>query len=173
MKSARRILTLAPVGLVLLLLLVALPAGAAPSEDLDIIATITFDIASGTMHGTGTWDATDGLIVGEGAAEEDDWIAGYPPGYIFKTAHPTETWADEYGTITIQTQLNVDEWTIDDFPCDTSFSGSGNWVIMSGTGAYEHLRGQGRVTMVGEITPDSCPYLNVVEEYQGSGHFDP
>jgi hypothetical protein len=26
---------------------------------------------------------------------------------------------------------------------------------------------------VAEITPDSCPYLNVVEEYQGSGHFDP
>jgi len=161
-----------------MLLLVALPAGAPPPEELEITAIITFDIFSGTMHGTGTWEALEGLIVSSGAAEEDASHAGWPPGYIFKTAHNTETWVDGYDSITIQTQVNVDEWTINGFN-DVHFVGSGQWVIKSGDGAYENLKGQGTATYAGDITPDSCPppfspcNLIIVEEYSGSGHFDP
>jgi hypothetical protein len=166
--------SLAVRGMVLLVvaLAFALPAGAAPPEELSVTAVVEFDVASGTMHGTGPWFA-EGFIDSSGIAQEDHFVAGWPPGYIFKTAHTIETWEDEYGTITIQGQLNVDEWTINAFPCDTSFEGSGNWVIKSGTGAYENIRGQGTVTVEGEITPDSCPYLVVQEFYVGRAHIEP
>jgi hypothetical protein len=173
MKSSRRISAFALGTLMLALILGALPAGATPPEELSVAADLAFNVFSGDMHGTGTWYAVEGLIVSSGAAEEDASHAGWPPGYIFKTTHTTETWVDEYGSITIQTQLNVDEWTIIGFPCNASFQGSGNWVIRSGDGAYENIRGQGTVTVVGEITPDTCPYLNLREFYVGSAHIEP
>ena len=51
--------------------------------------------------------------------------------------------------------------------------GSGHWVIKSGTGAYQNLKGDGSVTFVGRITPDSCPNLIVSESYEGVAHFEP
>jgi hypothetical protein len=177
MKSSRRISMFVLVALLLVLILVASPAAATQPEELELTATIYFDVASGTMHGTGTWSSS-GFIDSSGVAEEDHFVAGWPPGYFFKTAHLTETWEDDYGTITIQTQLNVDDWIINAFN-DVHMEGSGQWVVKSSDGAYENLKGGGRVSFVGDITPDSCPepyspcYLISVEEYEGLVHFDP
>ena len=95
MKSSRRISTFSAAASLLVLILVALPAGATPPEELEVTATIYFDVASGTMHGSGTW-LSEGFIDSSGVAQEDHFVAGWPPGYIFKTAHLTETWEDEY-----------------------------------------------------------------------------
>lgn len=153
-------------------MLVALPASAAQPETVHTDVQMVFDISTGTMHGEGTW-SSQGLITSSGNAEEDHFVAGWPPGYVFKTAHLTETWADASGTITLQTQLNVGEWTIVDFPFDIGYVGLGHWVIKSGTGAYENLWGEGEVTFAGSITPESFPNLVVTETYEGVAHVAP
>ena len=172
MRSIRGMSTLAIASLTLALILVALPVSATPPDDIRTEAELVFDVSSGTVHGEGAW-SSEGLITSSGQAEEGHFVAGWPPAHVFKTAHLTETWRDANGEITIQTQLNVGEWTIVSFPSDVHYEGSGHWVVKSGTGAYENLKGKGAVTFVGDITPDSYPNLIVAESYEGVAHFEP
>ena len=172
MKSSRSKSTFAVVALTLAVILVALPASAAPPESIHTDVQMVFDISAGTMYGEGSW-SSQGFITSSGNAAEDHFVAGWPPGYVFKTAHLTETWTDANGTITIQTQLNVEQWTIVDLPSDISYEGSGHWVVKSGTGAYENLKGEGEVIFVGSITPESFPNLIVAETYEGVAHLAP
>jgi hypothetical protein len=176
MRSSRGKSAFAVVALTLAVILVALPASAAPPESIHTDVQMDFDILAGTMHGEGAW-SSKGLVNSSGDAQEDHFVAGWPPGYLPKTAHLGETWADADGTITIQIQLNVGGWTIVSFPCEVHYEATGHSVIESATGVYENLKGERAVTSVGDITPDSCSplkvTLSVTETYEGIAHFAP
>lgn len=156
--------------LVLVLVMVG-PAGATPPETLEITSASNYTFAD-FYNPTGTWHS-EGLIETDGELEAvlSHFGAGWPPGKGFQTAHIVEVYGDAHGSITIQSHTTGVEWTYDG-PYLQHFEGSGQWVILSGTGAYEDLHGQGTISIVGDA--DFGAGTMVVEAtYSGQAHFDP
>lgn len=123
--------------MVLMVLIMAIPspASASPPEQ------IHFDVIAGLGGYPGTW-SSNGLVASNGTATFNPFVAGQDPILgIPATVHDTFTLTDEHGSITFKGQgksaiIN---------------NNNGNpvpgyrltWVIISGTGAYVNLHGQG------------------------------
>ena len=121
-----------------------------------------------TSVGSGSW-SSDGLFTTGGSLVEDSNHAGSGPGVCFRTVHTTDTLQDQNGTITLLMQLTQNEGG----GCATAAM-EVNWVILSGTGAYADLHGQGGGTATGYVQFVPPGTLNYVLYYdlQGQGHFD-
>lgn len=171
------------VGLFLILIMVlAAPAGATPPEDLNITLWSHYKFWD-FYNPTGTWES-DGLINSDGNLEELQLHEGNanPHGKPFQTAKSIEVIGDEYGTITIRSQLHGFEFNydddycndpIDDGPYDECFVGTGRWVILSGTEDYANLHGKGAVAVTGKVDWDAG-IMDITAEYKGDkAHFDP
>ena len=132
---------------------------------------------------TGTWTA-NGAISGDGNLDGvlKHFGAGWPHGIGFQTAHVIEVISDDNGTITISTNASGFEWTTDydeeiygeycaagSDAYDEYFIGDGNWVILSGTGAYENLHGQGKATLLGCVDWDAF-IMDTTGIYDGQMH---
>lgn len=166
--------------LLILALVVAIPAGATPPEDIVIHSTSHysfFDFA----NPTGTWDSS-GVVESSGKLEDVPvhFGAGWPHGIGFKNAHVIEVISDDNGTITIRSIITGVEWEYFDneacasnpfFQRDEQFKGSGNWVILSGTGAYKNLHGQGNLMSSGDVSCENMT-MDIVTTYEGMAHFD-
>jgi hypothetical protein len=140
----------------------ASPAKATPPEDLNIVTTVVFDVRQGPPSVSGIWTA-NGFINSSGDAAVDAFHAGWnDSGLWLKTAHTTEVFTDNQGSITVEAQIT-------NISGRNPISGTGHWVIKDGTGAYTDLHGQGTVSIYGEL---SFPYLTVVSEYTGIGQND-
>ncbi len=167
-----------------LFLVVAIPAGATPPEDVTITLLSHYSFLD-FGNPTGTWHS-EGVIASDGQLEDilKHFGAGWPPGVGFKTAHIIEVISDANGTITIGTNANF-EWpnaydedvfgdycpaNSDDY--DEFFIGAGRWVILSGTGAYEDLHGQGTATVLGCVDWDALT-MDTAGIYDGQAHIDP
>ena len=164
-------------------LVIAIPVSATPPEDIVINLTSHYSFFD-FGNPTGTWDSS-GLITSSGELYEElvHEGAGWPHGIGFKNARSVQVISDEYGTITLSMQITGVEWTyFDNDACidnpswlnsDQKFEGIGSWVILSGTGAYEDIRGQGALTMVdGEVSCENFT-MDVVTDFEGTAHFDP
>lgn len=168
-----------------LVLVVASPVGATPLEDVAIRLKSQYSFLD-FGNPTGTW-YSEGMIASAGQLDGilKHLGAGWPPGVGFKTAHVIEVISDENGTITIRTNANF-EWpeaydpdifgdyctsaNSDDY--DEFFIGTGRWVILSGTGAYENLHGEGSATILGCVDWDGL-FMDVGGNYDGQAHIDP
>jgi len=169
---------------VFLVLVVAIPVGATPPEDVTITLKSQYSFLD-FGNPTGTW-VSEGMIASDGQLEDilKHFGAGWPPGVGFKTAHVIEVISDDNGTITISTNAKF-EWpeaydaaifgdycpaNSDDY--DEFYIGTGSWVILSGTGAYENLHGQGSATLLGCVDWDGL-FMDVGGIYDGQAHIDP
>ncbi len=165
-----------------LILAAVIPAGATPPEDVSITLTSQYYFWD-FYNPTGTWTA-NGAISGDGNLDGvlKHFGAGWPHGIGFQTAHVIEVISDDNGTITISTNASGFEWTTDydeeiygeycaagSDAYDEYFIGDGNWVILSGTGAYENLHGQGKATLLGCVDWDAF-IMDTTGIYDGQMH---
>jgi hypothetical protein len=140
----KRILILT--GLALALAAAALPAAAAPPQDVTINSTFVAvgDLTAGTTTGT---FSISGAITDGGALTGDYRFAGL--GRL-KTGSPNaidadQTLAGEEGTISIAIVGLYGPFV------DGVTTGKGRWVIVGGTGAYEDLHGEGTWTATADF----------------------
>jgi len=132
----------------------------------------------------GTWSA-NGLVQDSGAASDITFITGDWGSFKWDTLHGTVLLAsetDDQNSISLKfdsdfTNLNVSEDGV------WHFESEGRFVILSGTGNYAGLHGEGSVRTVGTVEflePDDCPVpnvpfcpvLKVTNEYEGKGYLD-
>lgn len=161
------------VALILALLMLvsgtALPASASPPQELNFELHITYaDIP--TLVGAGTWSAT-GLLNESGTAAEIYHHSGWDG--CFRTSHLTTllTGPTAEDTITILSQIV----RVDAAPGCDPFNAESNWVILSATGIYAGLHGQGNGgTVSGYLDFNSGGPDLVVDSYldEGRGHFN-
>jgi hypothetical protein len=165
----------------ILALVTAVPAGAVPPENIDIVSETRFFFWD-FYNPAGTWESS-GVVNSNGwnGGSLEHFGAGWPHGIGFKTAHVVTILADDQGTMTVRIDANGFEW---DVPCDEEdeeyeggiydecYTGTGNWRILSGTGAYADLHGQGEVSLTGSVDWDAL-IMDTVEEFHGLAHFDP
>lgn len=170
-KMSRVGLTLA---LILLLSSFALPAAASPPQDLSFTFDVTYSPIP-TDEGFGNW-SSGGLFSGSGDVYETYVVGGFDN--CWKTIHTTSvlTGPTPEDTITVRMQVvRIEEGAPlpDPLPplCST-ITAEGNWAILSATGIYAGLRGQGQATVSGEfqLGPGYLE-LHVNSELQGRGHF--
>lgn len=165
--------------LLLILGVIALPAGATQPEDLTFEFDLVFQL--GNYTGTGSWKAL-GVLEASGIAVKDDHHAGYNEiGWFIRNIHSTtvlcsgvvDSCDGAEDTITIHSHVH----NIDLVPFGPA-SGSGTWTIIDATGAYAGLHGTGSATFAGDFFPvcpdDSVagPCLTDKTILEGSGHFD-
>jgi hypothetical protein len=130
------------------------PARATPPEDITINAEL--------------------LMTGETSAAGIFWISGLfaDNGYEFgdasevffiadDTIHGVKTFIGEEGTITIKFQAQL-TWT-----SPTAGYASGQFIILSGTGAYDKLHGVGESFAELNLTT-----YQIIASYTGRAHFD-
>jgi hypothetical protein len=154
--------------LLLLLCSFALPASAAPPQDL----SFTFDVTYAPIpiyEGSGSW-SSGGLISGSGDLYESVVVGGFDG--CPKTVHITTVLTGP----TPADSVTVRQQHIRRAECSSPGSPGtyeGNWVIVSATGDYAGLRGQGQLTATTEVQFISGvgPALVVHTVLQGRGHF--
>jgi hypothetical protein len=165
MNTSRRLTTFILLTLMLTAVLVTIPApvNAAPPEDISFHLDVIFQI--GNLTGTGSWES-DGVVTSSGNIEQSELHAGWTEEGLPRTVHALDTLSDASGTITIRAEITQ----IEHEPFK-SFKGAGRWVIISGTGAYENLRGEGPATIEGTV---NFPIdLTLRADYDGVAHFAP
>ncbi len=170
-----RLHRIAVLGVLLVLLCSAvLPANASPPEDL----SLTFDVTYApipTGYGFGNW-SSGGLLAGAGDIAETYVVGGFDN--CWQTIHTTSvlTGPTPEDTITVRMQVvRIEEGPPlpPPFPplCET-MTAEGNWTILSATGVYAGVRGQGQA-MISTVFLPGPGYLelHVHSELQGNGHF--
>lgn len=153
----------------------ALPAGAAPPQDLSFTFDVTYSPIP-TDVGSGSW-SSEGLVTGFGDIHETYVVGGWDN--CWTTIHTTSvlTGPTPEDTITVRMQVT----RIEEGPplppplpplCST-ITAEGNWTILSASGIYAGLRGQGKATISTEFLPNPGGFLElfVHSELEGSGHF--
>jgi hypothetical protein len=130
----------------------ASPAAATPPKPV----TITIDQhLTGPNTAAGTWTAL-GVISDSGDYAETFRLA--PSGAI----QGTKTLTSLKGTITLRA-VGVLEFT-----GPTTAVIRGHWVVLRGTGAYDHLRGQGPLTVLVDFATGTALAI-----HEGAAHFSP
>jgi hypothetical protein len=127
---------------------------------------VCFDVVAGLGGTPGTWSSS-GLLDSSGAATFNPFVAGWDNKLSMPaTVHDRFVATDQYGSITFQGQghsalvVNQNGDAVPGYLL--------TWVIISGTGAYDTLHGQGNgyawIDWVnGEFLAFQC----------GEAHFDP
>jgi len=141
------------------------PVGATPPETLDF----NLDVQIGGAEGV--WNSS-GLVSSSGYGDFDPWVKGWfdPTTGQFAVVHDRMTLIDDHGTITIYVHGYAATVT-DDQGCTQDCDHEGfafHWNILSSTGEYSDLYGQG----AGYGWPDFTTFRFTVH-LSGQGHFDP
>lgn len=162
--------------LLLLLSSFATPASASPPQDLSFTFDMTYSPIP-TDEGFGTWSSGE-LFSRSGDVHETYVVGGFDN--CWKTIHTTSvlTGPTPEDTITVRMQVvRIEQGLPLPLPlpplCST-ITAEGKWVILSATGIYAGLHGQGQATISTEFLPNPGGFLElfVHSELQGSGHFD-
>jgi hypothetical protein len=142
------------IGALLLTLITAAPAVAAPRpEAVTIVSDVTVN-EEGFNYGTFTTSGSD-LVCREGTFEDTRAIYGGFGGPTAKgnvLVDKTYTCAD--GTFFLRLQVKLD------FVAETETI---SWVVLGGTGAYAHLQGSGK----GTAEWSDPPGLGAIDTYEG------
>jgi len=132
----------------------AVPASAAPPEDVSFVVTVTLagDLTASTTSGTFTMT---GAIVDSGSESGEGRFAGL--GHL-KTGEPNSlhsemTLAGQDGTIELQLVGLYGQ-----LPAPSA-TGEGRWIVIGGTGAYEDLHGEGSWTAVATFGAGGPPVV--------------
>ncbi len=161
--------------LLLLLCSFAPPASASSPQDLSFTFDVTYSPIP-TGQGFGSW-SSGGLFSGAGDVDETYVVGGFDN--CWKTIHTTSvlTGPTPDDTITVRMQVvRIEEGPPLPAPlpplCST-ITAEGNWTILSATGIYAGLRGQGQATIATEFVPDPGGFLElfVHSELDGRGQF--
>jgi len=161
--------------LLLLLCSFALPVSASPPQDLSFAFDVIYSPIP-TDEGSGSWSSA-GLVTGFGEIHETYVVGGWDN--CWTTIHTTSvlTGPTAEDTITIRMQVvRIEEGPSLPPPlpslCST-ITAEGNWTILSATGIYAGLRGQGQAMISTLFVPNPGGFLElfVHSELQGSGHF--
>lgn len=148
--------------LAMMLLIVALPspASASPPE------SIYFNIVAGLGGFPGTWSSGE-LVTSSGTATFDPFVAGWDSRLgIPATVHDIFVLTDENGSITFESQGKS---TIVNDDNDNPVPGFRlTWVIISGSGAYAKLHGQGEGYGWPDFASGTFPVY-----IRGQAHYDP
>lgn len=136
--------------LVWMLLALPAPAQATTPEPLEINAELWM---TGENSAAGNFEIS-GLVNDGGDASELFFIAA-------NTIHGVKTLESAAGTITIRFQAKL-TWT-----GPTTGYADGQFVVVSGTGAYEKLHGVGTTHAELDLTT-----YHIIATYTGTGHFD-
>lgn len=166
-----------PGALLVLLCSFALPASASPPQDLSFTFDVTYSPIP-TSVGLGAW-SSGGLLSGSGEVYETYVVGGFDN--CWKTIHTTSvlTGPTPDDTITVRVQVvRIEEGPpLEPSPplpplCST-ITAEGNWTILSATGVYAGLRGQGQATISTLFVPNPGGFLElfVHSELDGRGHF--
>lgn len=162
--------------LLLLLSGFALPVSASPPQDLSFTFDVTYSPIP-TGEGFGSW-SSGGAFSGSGNVYETYVVGGFDN--CWKTIHTTSvlTGPTPEDTITVRMQVvRIEEEPPLPPPlpplCST-ITAEGNWAILSATGIYTGLHGQGQATISTEFLPNPGGFLElfVHSELQGSSHLD-
>ena len=153
-------ISLVIVVLMVLIMAISSPASASPPEQ------IHFNVVAGLGGYPGTWSSS-GLVASSGSATFDPFVTGWDPELgMPATVHDTFTLTDEHGSINFKGQgksaIVTDE--------------NGNpvpgyrltWVVISGTGNYADLHGQGKGYAWLDFINGTFP-INMI----GQAHYDP
>lgn len=145
-----RLLLLSSAVILCAVLMLPAPVQATAPEPL----TITADMwLTGETTAAGSFTVS-GLFSDGGAAYEEFFIAG-------NTIHGVKTLTSSAGTITIKFQAQL-TWT-----SPTTGTAEGQFVIVSGTGAYEKLHGVGKTYAALDLAS-----YHISATYSGKAHFD-
>lgn len=106
--------------------------------------------------------STSGAFSDSGVLVTEERLVSAVPSPFGVVTHLVLSFAGQYGTFTIRTQIME---TVTGDP--SVFADEGTWVIVDGTGAYATLRGTGDV----EGTVDDAANL-ITRDYTGLVHFD-
>jgi hypothetical protein len=160
----------------LLIFSFALPVSASPPQDLSFTFDVTYSPIP-TGEGFGRW-SSGGAFSGVGDIYETYVVGGFDN--CWKTIHTTSvlTGPTLEDTITIHMQvIRIEEEPPLPPPlpplCSTIIA-EGNWVVLSATGIYAGLHGQGQATISTEFLPNPGGFLElfVHSELQGRGDID-
>ena len=160
--------------LLLTVIVIAMPAGASPRDQVITFDPIVITYSLGNFTSVaGHWDATEGLFEGSGSAAQSVRHSGWPGnGWQFRNAHVLTILSDGSGTVTIQDQTTGIDWAGPDF------SANGRWVIKDGTGSYAGIHGNG-ISDIEAKFHASCPTsgvngpcLVITMNLHGLGHFE-
>jgi hypothetical protein len=153
-------ITVIVLALLLLVTSIIQPASATPSTYFDIDHVAVLGVF------TGTW-TSEGLIDSEGDAFYNPMVAGWDQDLgIFRTGHEFTTFTDGSGEFQIRMQGH--SAIVYDEEENAHAGYEVNWAIVSGTGAYATLRGQGK----GIAWPDfDAGVMNM--QFRGDAHFEP
>ena len=148
--------------LAMMLLILALPspASASPPEP------IYFNVVAGLGGFPGTWSSS-GLVTSSGTATFDPFVAGWDSKLgMPATVHDTFVLTDEHGSIKFEAQ-GKSAIVIDDND-DPHLGFRLTWVIISGTGTYSNLHGQGEGYGWPDFATGTFPVYT-----GGQAHYDP
>ena len=131
-----------------LVMLLPMPASASPPQD------VTFEFYGNLFTQQSSFSAS-GAVTDSGTYEETRLI------FADGTAHGTVTTTSEAGTITFKWQARITSETA------TYRTLNGRWNIVSGSGAYANLHGEGTIDL---FVPFATAELFVTLE--GVAHYD-
>jgi hypothetical protein len=140
----------------LLLCSFALPASASPPQDLSFIFDVTYSPIP-TDKGFGSWSSA-GLFTGSGDVHETYVVGGWDN--CWTTIHTTSvlTGPTPEDTITVRMQVvRIEEGPSLPSPLPplcSAITAKGNWTILSATGIYAGLNGQGQATISTLFVPN-------------------
>lgn len=165
----KRLTMFAILAIVALVIIMAVPVGAATPERVTFDTTIIYTL-NDLDSGTGTWSM--GILSGEATESSDN--AGYYrpewPGWFVRTFHNETILSDDNGSITIQSQMRVTNFN------PLYFEYVGQWTIVPGDGEpendYENAHGSGNFSGYAIVDP-SAGTLTAYTDYSGKVHMDP
>lgn len=161
----------------------SIPPTSEPSEPFSLHQEGYGDM--GSLPATrGTWKG-DGLVQDGGAASDITFITGDWAGFKWESVHGTALLAsdsDDQSSISLKMDSDFTNLTIGEDGA-WQFEAEGRFFILSGTGNYAGLHGEGSVKTVGTVEflePDDCPVpnvpfcpvLKVTNDYEGEGYID-
>lgn len=115
--------------------------GAAVPVSASSPGSVCFDVVAGLGGLPGTWSSS-GLVSSSGTATFNPFVAGWDSKLgMPATVHDRFMVVDGYGSITFN--ANGHSALVVNENGDTVPGFLANWVIISGTGAYANLQGQG------------------------------
>jgi hypothetical protein len=147
------------VALVICLLALPLPLAQAASASQRDAVTIETEKPFGPLPGT---FSASGAISDSGTFANTSIVFSAIGAPTFGITHVTAQFEGSLGTFTLRATIKETLTADPNVLTDT-----GTWSILDGTGAYEHLRGQGEVTG----TADDNQNL-ISRTYAGTVHFD-
>lgn len=164
MKNKRSVLRIVIFLALLILALAPAPVGATPPQEMHIQMELGPEFANPLW---GSWSGSIAGVAVEGEAVQYWSHSGNPQKYL--VSHTENILVSENGMLTIRSNACLTTTYLEDGFAQT---GSGTFTIISGSGVYANLHGQGQAEVKVRYY-SRTDQLYVTMDFQGGSHFDP